>query len=109
MSGNYTRKSIREIALDIGRAPSTVSREMKQNTIATSYSANQAQQNYVCELEACRRKKIIKLSVYQTQSPLFTSSPSMVPRTDFEAIKARRLAGSNKLYHYLSRDLYRTI
>ncbi|MBC2372727.1 helix-turn-helix domain-containing protein [Listeria booriae] len=57
--GITQEKSIREIARDIGRAPSTVSREMKRNTIATSYSANQAQQNYVCKREACRRKKLL--------------------------------------------------
>ncbi|MBC1228603.1 IS30 family transposase [Listeria booriae] len=57
--GLTQEKSIREIARDIGRAPSTVSREIKRNTLATNYSANQAQQNYVCKREACRRKKLL--------------------------------------------------
>ncbi|ARM71977.1 transposase [Listeria monocytogenes] len=51
--------SIRELAKAIGRAPSTVSREIQRNTINTVYSAHQAQENYLCKRKSCHRKTLL--------------------------------------------------
>lgn len=57
--GITQEKSIREMAQAIGRAPSTVSREIQRNTVDSKYSANQAQQNYTCNRKACRRQTLL--------------------------------------------------
>nr|WP_244905656.1 IS30 family transposase [Listeria newyorkensis] len=57
--GIAEEKSIREMAEELGRAPSTVSREIQRNTVDSTYSANQAQQNYTCKRKACHREPLL--------------------------------------------------
>jgi len=48
--------SIRAIARQLGRSPSTISRERSRNSIPLKpYEAERAQRRYRCEREACRR------------------------------------------------------
>ena len=51
-------KGINQIAREIRRSPSTVSREMRRNTGADGYSASGAQRQYAKRRKRCRRKLI---------------------------------------------------
>lgn len=52
-------RSIRQIALDIGRSPSTVSRELKRNRRNKTYSPMVAQTMYSSRKQTCGRKSLL--------------------------------------------------
>ena len=52
--------SIRQIAKELGRNPSSVSRELKRNCINGRYSPSTAQKSYELRRKACRRHKLIE-------------------------------------------------
>ena len=61
-------KSIRFITKELGRSPSSVSRELKRNSVNNDYSPSRAEKNY-----KKRRKNVIALSCFSIQYylPLF--------------------------------------
>lgn len=54
------KMSIREIATALGRAFSTICRELKRNTTPLGYAPNQAQKSYASRRKNCGRKEILK-------------------------------------------------
>lgn len=52
--------SIREIARQLGRTASTISREIKRNSEQGKYSANKAQQKYQARRKKCVRKRLLE-------------------------------------------------
>ncbi len=52
-------KSIRFIAKELGRSPSSVSRELKRNSVEKGYSPSQAEHNYNKRRKKCRRTKLL--------------------------------------------------
>ena len=53
-------KSMREIARQIGRSVSTISREVKRNGMRQGYRPSEAQKKYERRRKHCRRKKLLK-------------------------------------------------
>ena len=53
-------KSMREIARQIGRSVSTISRELKRNGMRQGYRPSEAQKKYERRRKHCRRKKLLK-------------------------------------------------
>lgn len=71
--GHTKGKSLREIAREIGRPPSTVSRELRRNKLpGQEYSAVKAQETYQKRRKACRRHKLLSnAELQETVSRLF--------------------------------------
>ena len=55
--------SLRKIAKDICRSPSTVSRELARNASSGSYSPTYAHNNYKCNKKKCGRKLLLKSKI----------------------------------------------
>lgn len=66
-------ESIRQIAKKLGRAPSTISREIRRNP--NPYRAVATQKNYRKRRKACVRCKYYLLMVTSTGTPRFQSEP----------------------------------
>ena len=52
-------KSIRFIAKELGRSPSSVSRELKRNSVNNDYSPSQAEKKYKKRRRKCHRSKLL--------------------------------------------------
>ena len=52
-------KSIRFIAKELGRSPSSVSRELKRNSVNNDYSPSRAEKNYKKRRKKCHRPKLL--------------------------------------------------
>ena len=52
-------KSIRFIAKELGRSPSSVSRELKRNSVNNDYSPSQAEERYKKRRKKCHRPKLL--------------------------------------------------
>ena len=52
-------KSLRQIAIELGRNVSTISRELKRNRSKRGYRPSVAQENYACRRLCCRRHRVL--------------------------------------------------
>ena len=106
----HWKKTIREIAKDLGRSPSTISREIKRNREGKSYRSEEAQAKYAERRERCRRRSRLEektLVGYVEAHLLMTWSPEqIVNRMKMEHPENPGMKVSFcTIYRWLKRDL----
>jgi IS30 family transposase len=99
-------QSIRSIAASLGRAPSTVSREMKRNGGLDRYRANQADQ---CAWDRARRPKPCKLVENRDLAEIVASKLQLQWSPEQIAGWLKQAYASDEGYHVSHETIYRSL
>ena len=99
-------KSIRSIACSLGRAPSTVSREIKRNGGADRYRATEADQ---CAWDRARRPKPCKLVMNRTLAGIVASKLQSQWSPEQIAGWVKQAYASDEDYHVSHETIYRSL
>ena len=95
-------KSMREIARQIGRSVSTISRELKRNGMRQGYRPSEAQKKYERRRKHCRRKKLLKEGDLKDLVVRLLTEQQWSPEEISQRIKLERGEKAGELCHHLS-------
>lgn len=94
-------KSMGEIARQIGRSVSTISRELKRNGMKQGYRPSEAQKKYERRRKHCRRKKLLKEGELKDLVVRLLTEQQWSPEEISQRIKLERGEKTGELCHYL--------